>query len=178
MARELARGTGFFRDGDCAKPTRCPPVHDVVQGRAGEADDLASDVWVGIGRNLAAFEGDEGAFRGWALTIARRRVVDLRRSRGRRQTDPAPAEEMERIAGTDNPEGAALDAVGADDVRRRIVEVLPPDQADVVLLRVVGGLDAGQVAEILGKRPGAVRVLQHRALKRLAKAFETRGVTK
>lgn len=144
----------------------------------GDADDLASDVWIGVGRNLAGFEGDEAAFRGWAFTIARRRVVDLRRRRSRRQTEPAPAEHLAVIAGSDDPETAVLDALDADDVRRRIVEVLSPDQADVVLLRVVGGLDAQQVAAVLGKRPGAVRVLQHRALKRLAKAFETRGVTK
>jgi len=40
---------------------------------------------------------------------------------------------------------------------------LPPDQAEVVLLRVLGGFDASELAEILGKRPGAIRVLQYRA---------------
>jgi RNA polymerase sigma-70 factor (ECF subfamily) len=143
-----------------------------------DAEDLASDVWIGIGRNLSAFEGDEAAFRGWAFTIARRRVVDLRRRRGRRQTDPAPTETFAGIAGSDDPEAAALGALGADEVRRGIVELLPPDQADVVLLRVVGGLDVRQIADALGKRPGTVRVLQHRALRRLAKVLAARGVTK
>jgi len=144
----------------------------------GDAEDLASDVWLGVGRNLAQFEGDEAAFRGWVFTIGRRRVVDLRRRRARRQTDPAAAEELAAIPGTDDPEAAALDTLGADDVRRRIVELLPPDQADVVLLRVVGELDARQIADVLGKRPGAIRVLQHRALRRLAKVLDARGVTK
>jgi RNA polymerase sigma-70 factor (ECF subfamily) len=144
----------------------------------GEADDLASDVWLGVGRNLRQFEGDEAAFRGWAFTIARRRIVDLRRRRGRRQTDVAPTEEFDAIAGADDPESSAIDALGADEVRRQIVGLLPPDQADVVLLRVVGGLDAGQIADVLGKRPGAVRVLQHRALRRLAEVLDVRGVTK
>jgi len=144
----------------------------------GEAEDLASEVWLGVGRGLAEFEGDEGAFRGWAFTIARRRVVDLRRRRSRRQTEPAAAEEFAGIAGPENPEAAALDALDADEVRRRLVELLPADQADVVLLRVVGGLDVTRIAAVLGKRPGTVRVLQHRALRRLAKAFEARGVTK
>jgi len=143
-----------------------------------DAEDLASDVWLGIGRNLPAFEGDEAAFRGWAFSIARRRIVDLRRRRGRRQTEPAPAETFAGIAGSDDPEAAALGVLGADDVRRGIVELLPPDQADVILLRVVGGLDASQVADVLDKRPGAVRVLQHRALRRLAKLLAERGVTK
>jgi len=143
-----------------------------------EAEDLASEVWLGVGRGLAQFEGDEGAFRGWAFTIARRRVVDLRRRRRRRQTEPAATEEFAAIASPENPEAEALEALGADEVRRRLVELLPPDQADVVLLRVVGGLDASQIAAVLGKRPGAVRVLQHRALRRLAEAIEAKGVTK
>ena len=53
----------------------------------------------------------------------------------------------------------------------RIVAALTPDQADVVLLRVLGGLAVGQVADVLGKQPSAVRVLQHRALRRLAQHF-------
>ncbi|MBV9410935.1 MAG: RNA polymerase sigma factor [Acidimicrobiia bacterium] len=143
-----------------------------------EAEDLASEVWLGIGRNLANFDGDEGAFRGWVFTIARRRVVDHRRRRGRRQTDPVPAEALVAIAAADDPEAAVLDVAAADEVRRLIADLLPPDQADAVLLRVVAGLDAGQIATILGKRPGAVRVLQHRALRTLAKEFSSRGVTK
>ena len=51
---------------------------------------------------------------------------------------------------------------------RRIVAILPADQADVILLRVVADLSVDQVAQIMGKRPGTVRVLQSRALKRLA----------
>jgi RNA polymerase sigma-70 factor (ECF subfamily) len=143
-----------------------------------DADDLASEVWLGVGRNLLRFEGDEAAFRGWVFTIARRRVVDLRRRRNRRQTEPAAADELTSIAATDDTEATVLAGLGADEVRRQIVELLPPDQADVVLLRVVGGLDAGQIGEVLGKRPGAVRVLQHRALRRLANALSSRGVTK
>jgi RNA polymerase sigma-70 factor (ECF subfamily) len=156
-----------------------PPLLGYLRAvEPGDADDLASEVWLGVGRNLARFEGDEAAFRGWVFTIARRRVVDVRRRRSRRQTDPVTTDEFAAIPGPDDPEAATLEALDADDVRRRLVELLPADQADVVLLRVVGGLDVGQVAEVLGKRPGTVRVLQHRALRRLAKAMASRGVTK
>src|SRR5206468_3845050 len=84
----------------------------------GDAEDLASDVWLGVGRKLAKFEGDEAAFRGWAFTIARRRVVDLRRRRAHRQTDPTAVNELAGMAASDDPEAAALDALGADDMRR------------------------------------------------------------
>jgi RNA polymerase sigma-70 factor (ECF subfamily) len=50
----------------------------------------------------------------------------------------------------------------------QLIATLPPDQAEAVLLRVVGGLDVDRVAAIMGKRPGHVRVLSHRGLKRLA----------
>jgi len=48
-----------------------------------------------------------------------------------------------------------------------VTATLSADQAEVVLLRVLGGLGVEQVAELVGKRPGTVRVLQHRALRRL-----------
>jgi len=49
-----------------------------------------------------------------------------------------------------------------------VVATLPPDQAEAVALRVVAGLDVDRVAEIMRKRPGTVRVLTHRGLRRLA----------
>src|SRR6266511_3291378 len=60
-----------------------------------------------------------------------------------------------------------LEAIATRAARALIAE-LPPDQAEVVTLRVVAGLDVAQVAEIVGKRAGAVRVLAHRGLRRLA----------
>jgi RNA polymerase sigma-70 factor (ECF subfamily) len=55
---------------------------------------------------------------------------------------------------------------------------LPPDQAEVVVLRVVGGLEVAEVARIVGKRPGAVRVLAHRGLRRLAERVEAAGLAR
>ena len=60
---------------------------------------------------------------------------------------------------------------------QRLVEVLPADQAEVVLLRVVGGLSAEETGEVMGKKPGTIRVLQHRALDRLARDFAEAAVT-
>src|ERR1043166_1501506 len=56
----------------------------------GEAEDLASEVWLDIAHGIGRFKGDEPAFRRWAFTIARRRLIDFRRSRARRRTQPAP----------------------------------------------------------------------------------------
>jgi RNA polymerase sigma-70 factor (ECF subfamily) len=142
-----------------------------------EAEDLAQEVWQGIGRGLARFEGDEAAFRAWLFTIARRRVADLRRHRARRPADPVPEEQFAGRPGVDDPEGSVLARLATDEAVARIAAALPPAQAEIVILRVVAGLDATQVAAIVGKRPGTVRVMQHRALRRLAEVFSPEGVT-
>jgi len=65
----------------------------------------------------------------------------------------------------------------ATEAALSLIGTLPPDQADVVLLRVLGGFDAGDVAAIMGKRAGTIRVLQHRALIRLAGILANEDVT-
>ena len=141
-----------------------------------EAEDLASDVWLDVARGLARFEGDERAFRAWAFTIARRRLIDLRRRRARRATFPAEPGRLVEHGGHGDVEEEAMAALTAEAALARIA-ALPPDQAEVVLLRVLGGLRVGEVAEIMGKRPGTVRVLQHRALRRLARQVSRELVT-
>src|SRR3954469_16477216 len=101
------------------------------------AEDLASEVWLGVGQGIGRFVGEEGAFRGWVFTIARRRVMDLRRQRGRRKTDPTPGDQFAAIAAADDPEESVLAALGGEEARQLVSSMLPPDQADVVLLRVV-----------------------------------------
>lgn len=131
---------------------------------AADADDLASEVWLAAAAGLGRFEGDETGFRRWLFTIAHRRLVDLRRRDARRQS---LLRSLERSVDR-GPLDSEAEALGASEAALALIAGLPPDQAEVVLLRVVGRLDTEDVAAILGKKPGAVRVLQHRALKRLA----------
>ena len=80
-------------------------------------------------------------------------------------------------AASDDPEAAGVAAVSAQEAAAAISAALTPDQADVILLRLLAGLDVDQVARILGKRPGTVRVLQHKALRRLAGTFSIEALT-
>ena len=136
-----------------------------------EADDLAAEVWLAAARRLGTFEGDATAFRSWLFTIAHHRLVQHWRDTGRRPPgdsyDAAPEQPVGEPGGGD-PAEAVGSVMSAQDAVRRIAAVLSPEQAEVVLLRILGGLDVDQVAVAVGKRPGAVRVLQHRALKKLA----------
>ncbi|UDY35128.1 RNA polymerase sigma factor [Dermatobacter hominis] len=131
------------------------------------ADDIAADVWVAIAAKIGDFEGGEDGFRAWAFTIARRRVIDHRRRGMRRRTSSASPESfVDRADHTDGSDpSSSLDSQDAVD---RIVALLPPVQAEVVLLRVVADLDAETVARMLGRSANWVRVTQHRALKKLA----------
>jgi RNA polymerase sigma factor (sigma-70 family) len=141
-----------------------------------EAEDLASEVWLDVASGIHRFRGDEGGFRAWVFTIARRRLVDLRRRAAVRKTAPSPRELLGGDRGVGNVEEEALAALGSNSALARIAS-LPPDQADVVLLRVLGDLSVAEVAEIVHKRPGAVRALQHRGLRNLAQAVSDEGVT-
>jgi len=130
-------------------------------------DDLASEVWLDVAAALRRFEGDETAFRRWLFTIANRRLIDLRRSDARRRAFPTPLERSLDPRDNADPEAGVLAASETEAALARIGR-LSSDQAQVVLLRVVAGLAVEDVAAIVGKKPGTVRVLQHRGLKRLA----------
>ena len=141
-----------------------------------EAEDLASEVWLDVAAGLHRFEGDEDGFRAWVFTIARRRLVDLRRKIAVRKAAPPPSDLLGGESGIGNVEDEAMASLGTTEALA-LIAALPPDQADVVLLRVLGDLSVDAVATIVHKRPGAVRALQHRALRNLAKRLPDRGVT-
>jgi RNA polymerase sigma-70 factor (ECF subfamily) len=142
------------------------------------AEDLAAEVWVGVAQRLPTFRGDETAFRAWLFRIARNRVADHRRAAVRRRTDPVPPQALADRADAIDAATVATDRLAAQEAIDRLIVTLPADQAEVVLLRVVAGLTADEVAEITGRSSGAVRVIQHRALKRLALHFPPRVVTR
>lgn len=138
---------------------------------AAHAEDIAADVWVEVAAALPRFDGSDGDFRAWVFTLARRRVIDSYRRAGRRRLEPLAGDDMLDHSVTERPEDDAVGRLSARTTIARLHEVLPPDQAEVVLLRVVGGLGIDKVALITGKRPVNIRVLQHRALRRLARNF-------
>ncbi len=136
-----------------------------VQG-ARDVDDLTSEVWLGVFRAIARFEGDEAQFRSWVFVIAHNRLVDERRRTGRRPQDLVESDALERLAPvTEDP--AANSALLARERVEALCAQLSPDQRDAVLLRVVADLPNAEIAAALGKNEGAVRVLLHRGLGRL-----------
>jgi RNA polymerase sigma factor (sigma-70 family) len=145
-----------------------------VQGAA-EPYDLTSEVFVGVLRNLDAFDGDEAGFRVWVFTIAYRRLADERR--GRRRRPPAdPLDERPDLPSAVDVEADVNRALAAERVRR-LCDRLAPAQRDVLVLRLVGRLTVTEVARVLGMSPGAVKSLQRRGYAALARLIDREGVT-
>ncbi|MFD7691043.1 RNA polymerase sigma factor [Streptomyces sp. NPDC059781] len=154
-----------------------PGLLAYVRGLVGDdAEDVMSDAWLEIARDLGRFKGDGAGFRGWTATIARHRALDhLRRQRVR----PRPAtleQDVLDLPGPHSTYDQAMEAMSTE-YALELVGGLPRDQAEAVLLRVVVGLDGPAAARVLGKRPGAVRTAAYRGLKRLAKQLGVESVT-
>lgn len=132
-----------------------------------DAEDVASETWLQVVRDLHSFKGDGDAFRRWAVTIGRHRAMDHLRRNQRRPSVAMPVESMTELTGGDDTEIAAIETLTTEGALNLIAS-LPQDQAEAVLLRVVVGLDANSAAQVLGKKSGAVRTAAYRGLKRLA----------
>jgi RNA polymerase sigma-70 factor, ECF subfamily len=131
-----------------------------------DPDDVASETWLQVVRDLHKFSGGEEDFRRWLFTIGRHRAIDAARARARRPASPVSGG-LEILADHQLVEEQVLDGMS---VRQAVglLAGLSRDQAEAVALRVIAGLDTPDVATILGKSAGAVRVALHRGLKTLA----------
>ena len=138
------------------------------------ADDIAGEVWMAVASGLATFDGDLLHFRAWIFSIARRRLADHRRRHARQPAAPVIGADLDQLAGLDDPETSTIEHISGEAAARLIVALLPSDQADVVLLRVLAGLDVNEVAEMLGRTANWVRVTGHRGLRRLAARLGTK----
>lgn len=175
---ELGDAVERARDGDEAAFAAVyrevhPRLVGYLYGLVGDdADDVTSEAWHDIVRDLHRFRGDGEAFRGWAATVARHRALDhLRRIKVRPRTTALDEITAEPATPGDS-EGLALENISTEQALALIGE-LPQEQAEAVLLRVVLGLNAPMAARVLGKRPGAVRTAAHRGLKRLSERIGT-----
>ncbi|MFG2458930.1 RNA polymerase sigma factor [Streptomyces sp. NPDC048523] len=154
-----------------------PGLLGYLRGLVGEdAEDVASDAWLEIARDLGRFRGDGAGFRGWTATIARHRALDHLRRLKVRPRSAALEQDMLDLPGPYSTHDQALESLSTE-YALQLVRGLPRDQAEAVLLRVVVGLDGPAAARVLGKRPGAVRTAAYRGLKRLAHELGAGRVT-
>jgi RNA polymerase sigma-70 factor (ECF subfamily) len=137
-----------------------------------DAEDVASEAWLQIARDLHKFHGDWDGFRGWSATIARHRAMDHLRRVRRRPVVPAPVELLAaELTAAQDTEEQAIETLGTD-AAVALIATLPREQAEAVMLRVVLGLDAESAGKVLGKRAGAVRTAAYRGLRTLSRQLE------
>jgi RNA polymerase sigma-70 factor (ECF subfamily) len=154
-----------------------PGLLRYLRGLVGDdAEDLASETWLQIARDIRSFRDEGAGFRGWAVTIARHRALDHVRRNQRRPVTGLPMELLDDLPDGQDTADQAI-RLAATNATIAFIATLPGDQAEAVLLRVVVGLDAKAAAKVMGKRPGAVRTAAWRGLQTLAKRLEQQRVT-
>jgi len=139
---------------------------------AADPEDCLGEVFIQLVRTLSSFSGDEVAFRTWIFTIARSRLIDSWRRDQRRParsgTDITTADEQ---LPTPAPKDSPTEQRAAVS---EILDGLSHDQRAVLLLRYVHEFSIEETAQIVAKSEGAVRVLQHRALRTLRRRLSDR----
>jgi RNA polymerase sigma factor (sigma-70 family) len=140
-----------------------------------DVDDLTSEVFVSVFTGLGRFDGGEGDLRSWMFTIAHRRYVDELRRLARTAPTVAYDEALDGRTEVSAEDAAMVRA--AETGVHAMLATLPPDQRDVLALRVVADLTLEQTARLLAKTEGAVKQLQRRALANLHKTILAEGVT-
>ncbi len=141
-----------------------------------EPDDVVGETFVRVVRYIDGFDGDEAAFRTWVFTIGRNLVVDDLRRRARRPVDALTHEQLVAAAPTGDAEDDAMRDLAAAHVEE-ILEHLSVDQRDVLLLRILGGLTIPEIAQVVGKKEGAVKMLQARGLAAIRTKISLGSVT-
>lgn len=147
-----------------------PGVAAFARGQGVEDPDaVCSDAFLAVFRALPRFDGDETGFRALLFTIARRRVLDEQRRRARRvrQAPWRPEEDPRQVP---SPEQEHLSSETRREARE-LLDRLPGDQREVLMLRLFGDLTVPQVAAAVGKSEGAVKALQRRGLERLRRSL-------
>ena len=141
-----------------------PHVLGFFRGRgARDPEALTGDVFVSVTTGLGRFRGNRAALRRWVFTIAHHRLVDEYRRRGR----------VQEFAVADVVDAGIEDGMPVDAQLLEALSMLSDEQREVVVMRFIADLSVADVAKIIGKRAGAVKMLQARGLAALAAQLST-----
>jgi RNA polymerase sigma-70 factor (ECF subfamily) len=153
------------------------PVERFLRARGvRDPEDVLGDTFLSVVRSIDRFDGDDVAFRAWVFAIARNTAIDRARWLDRRPSVPSTHDDLASLGPLGNIEAEAMDGIALDHVRR-VLDRLTPDQRDVLLLRIVGGLAVDQVASVLGRNAGAVKMLQARGVAAIRREIQRGAVT-
>jgi RNA polymerase sigma-70 factor (ECF subfamily) len=147
--------------------THAPRVLQFLRAqRVQDPEAVLGDVFVNVVRGLHTFQGDDSAFVAWIFRIARNAAIDQFRQNRDLLVEELPERPDDGLADME------LEHREDEEEVYRLLEKLPPDQRSVVYLRVALDLPFDDVAGIMDRKVGAVKMLQQRAFATLRK--ETR----
>jgi RNA polymerase sigma factor (sigma-70 family) len=168
-AAQVGAGWAFER----IYATLAPVVHGYLRAQgADDPEGAVNDVFLRAFKGLSAFEGEPPAFRSWLFTIAHHLVIDQRRFAARRPRPVALDGLPERAGG--NSEDDAVRRLTLERLAAQL-QLLTPEQRDVLLLRFVADLSLEEVAAAQGRSVGSVKALQHRAIESVRRRLEEIG---
>lgn len=129
-------------------------------------EEVISDTWMSVARDIRKFKGDFREFTAWLYQISRNRIVDAARKRDR---TIRTTEETEEVFWLPDVQSIEKEFEASENVKAIIANInkLPAAQAEVLLLRLVSDLSVEETAKIVKKNANAVRVLAHRGLETL-----------
>ena len=127
------------------------------------ADDIAAEVFLEAVRGIGKYRYRGVAFRAWLYRIAHNLTADYRRKAATRSANESTPDELSHSAPCDD----FVPVFERERDLRAAVALLTDDQQQVVILRFFEGLSLAETAEATGRREGAIKSLQHRAMERL-----------
>lgn len=147
-----------------------PPVLGYFRSQgSADPEGAVSEVFLRVFRRLDDFEGSDAQLRSWVFTIAHNLLIDERRMLSGRRADQPLHDRLDLPGGDVEDDAMARMASGRV---RQMLDLLVPDQRDVLLLRVVADLSLEEAALVMGRTVGAVKALQHRALASLRRRLD------
>lgn len=138
-------------------------VQSKLYGSTIDPDEVVSETWLNVARDIRSFKGEPTEFAAWLYTIARNRIIDAVRIRDRQVR---PTAEIEEAFWIPSPVTVEKEFEGNESVQRIVaaIQQLPPAQAEILLLRLISDLSVEETAKIVKKSSNSVRVLAHRGL--------------
>jgi RNA polymerase sigma-70 factor (ECF subfamily) len=130
------------------------------------AEDITSETFVRALRRIGSVTYQGRDIAAWFVTIARNLIFDHVKS-SRYRLESTTADMLDLSPSTHGPEQQVLDGATHDELLRCVAK-LNPDQQECIHLRFLQGLSVAETARIMDRNEGAVKALQHRAVRRLA----------
>jgi len=148
------------------------PIYRYISLRVSDchaAEDITSEVFLHALEGLPTFEYRGVRFSAWLYRIAHDRVIDYYRKQARQQNTTQLTEDL--VSGGQDPHDATVQNLDKQQLKA-CLEKLSEEQRLVIVMRCIERQSADEVARQLGKTPGAIRTMQHRALTALSRLME------